>query len=102
MTTRPVSTTGEMATVTGERTLKERGNLFEIASQQAQMEKGAKAINLDPAVEAILSQPKNEIICNFPVRMDNGELKLISFLVSTALYISTGMETRDRRRCPFQ
>ena len=29
-----------------------------------------------PAVRDILSQPKNELIVNFPVRMDNGEYKL--------------------------
>ena len=35
-----------------------------------------ESINLDPSVKTILSQPKNEIIVNFPVRMDNGEYKL--------------------------
>jgi glutamate dehydrogenase (NAD(P)+) len=54
--------------------LAQRGNLYQIATQQ--MEKGARAINLDPAVRAILSQPKNEIIINFPVRMDSGELRM--------------------------
>ena len=29
-----------------------------------------------PAVREILSQPKNELIVNFPVRMDNGEYQL--------------------------
>src|SRR5262245_16674924 len=48
-----------------------RGNLYTVAT--AQLEKGAKACNLDPSVRAILSQPKNELIINFPVRMDNGE-----------------------------
>ncbi len=33
-------------------------------------------IKLDPAIRIILSQPKNEIIVNFPVLMDNGEYKL--------------------------
>lgn len=33
-------------------------------------------MKLDPAVRLILSQPKNELIINFPVRMDNGEYKL--------------------------
>ena len=54
--------------------LAQRGNLHVIAQQQ--MEKGAKAINLDPAVHQILSQPKNELIVNFPCRMDNGETRL--------------------------
>ena len=39
-------------------------------------EEVADKINLDPKVRTILSQPKNEIIVNFPVQMDNGEYKL--------------------------
>ncbi|MCM8542121.1 MAG: Glu/Leu/Phe/Val dehydrogenase [Lentisphaeraceae bacterium] len=35
-----------------------------------------RAIKLDPSVKTILSQPKNEIIVNFPVKLDNGEYKL--------------------------
>ncbi len=31
---------------------------------------------IEPFVQTILSQPKNEIIVNFPVRMDDGEVKL--------------------------
>ena len=31
---------------------------------------------ISPAVREILSQPKNEIIVNFPVRMDSGEYKM--------------------------
>ena len=54
--------------------LTERGNLYTVASTQ--FEKGARALNMDPAVKAILSQPKNELIINFPVRMDDGEFKL--------------------------
>jgi glutamate dehydrogenase (NAD(P)+) len=52
------------------RTLKERGNLFEIATSQ--WEDAARAVNLDPDVGAILAQPKNEIIINFPVRLEDG------------------------------
>jgi glutamate dehydrogenase/leucine dehydrogenase len=51
-----------------------RGNLYSIALQQ--FEKGCRAINIDPAVQAILSQPKNELIINFPVRMDDGEMRI--------------------------
>jgi glutamate dehydrogenase (NAD(P)+) len=51
-------------------TLKDRGNLFEIASQQ--VEKAYRAIDIDPDVHAILAQPKNEVIINFPVRMNDG------------------------------
>jgi glutamate dehydrogenase (NAD(P)+) len=54
--------------------LAERGNLYQIALQQ--FEKGAQAMGLKPAVREILSQPKNEIITNFPVRLDSGEYKI--------------------------
>ena len=43
---------------------------------QGYLKRAARVVNLDPTVEAILSQPKNEIICHFPVRMDNGEVKV--------------------------
>ncbi len=36
----------------------------------------ARVVNCPEHVEAILSQPKNEIIVNFPVLMDNGKYKL--------------------------
>ena len=35
-----------------------------------------RAINLSQDVALILSQPKNELIVNFPVRMDNGDYRL--------------------------
>jgi len=43
---------------------------------QDYLDRAAKVINLEPYVKTILSQPKNEIIINFPVRMDNGEVRL--------------------------
>jgi glutamate dehydrogenase (NAD(P)+) len=57
-----------------QRSLKERGNLFEIASRQ--IEKAARAVDIDPQVWEILSQPKNEIIINFPVKMDDGRFQI--------------------------
>ncbi len=54
--------------------LKDRGNLFEIAGRQ--VEKAMKLVNLDDDVAQILAQPKNEIITNFPVRMDNGKFQI--------------------------
>ena len=54
--------------------LKDRGNLFEIATQQ--FHKAARAISIDSQVEEILAQPKNEIIVNFPVRMDDGKFHM--------------------------
>ncbi len=49
-------------------------SVFEVA--QHQLYRGAEVIQLDPSVRTILSQPKNELIVNFPVRMDNGEYRL--------------------------
>ena len=63
-----------MATVQGERSLRDRGNLFEIATQQWQ--KAEDAIKLDPAVSQILAQPKNELMINFPVRLDDGTFQI--------------------------
>src|SRR6516162_8827359 len=54
--------------------LAEKPNLYEVARRQ--MEKASKAIGLDPDVQVILSQPKNELIINFPVRMDDGKYLL--------------------------
>jgi glutamate dehydrogenase (NAD(P)+) len=51
-----------------------KGNLYTVA--QAQLDKAARAMNLAPDVYTILSQPKNEIIINFPVRMDDGRYLL--------------------------
>jgi glutamate dehydrogenase/leucine dehydrogenase len=43
---------------------------------QEQLDRAAKIAGLAPEVRAILSQPKNELITNFPVRMDDGEYKM--------------------------
>lgn len=43
---------------------------------QGYLKRAAQVINMDPTIEAILAQPKNEIIVHFPVRMDNGEIKI--------------------------
>src|SRR6478672_384623 len=52
----------------------QQGNLYTIV--QLQLEKAAKAMNLSRDTALILSQPKNELIINFPVRMDDGSFKL--------------------------
>jgi glutamate dehydrogenase (NAD(P)+) len=52
----------------------QQGNLYNIV--QGQLERAAKAINMSKEVALILSQPKNELIVNFPVRMDDGQFKL--------------------------
>ena len=54
--------------------LKDRGNLFEVATRQ--IEKAMNLIKIDPDVAQILAQPKNELIVNFPVRMDNGRFTI--------------------------
>ena len=41
-----------------------------------QIERAFDALKVLPHVRTILSQPKNEIIVNFPVRTDSGEFKL--------------------------
>ncbi len=43
---------------------------------QDYLEKAAQVAEIEPYVRTILSQPKNEIIVNFPVRMENGEVRL--------------------------
>jgi glutamate dehydrogenase (NAD(P)+) len=52
----------------------QKPNPYKIA--QDQLEGAAKICGLPVAIASILSQPKNEIIVNFPVRMDNGEYRL--------------------------
>ena len=51
----------------------QKPNPYKIA--QDQLETAAKICGLPGPVVSILSQPKNEIIVNFPVRMDNGDFK---------------------------
>jgi glutamate dehydrogenase/leucine dehydrogenase len=43
---------------------------------QGYLDEAADAIDLEPYIRTILSQPKNEIISNFPVRMDDGSVRL--------------------------
>jgi len=45
---------------------------------QNYLEQAAKVVDLPPHVAAILSQPKNEIIVHFPVRMDDNTVKLFT------------------------
>ena len=52
----------------------QKPNPYKIA--QDQMLRAAEICSLPAAVTSILSQPKNELIVNFPVRMDNGEYRL--------------------------
>jgi glutamate dehydrogenase (NAD(P)+) len=43
---------------------------------QAYLEEAAKVAEIPEYIATILSQPKNEIIVNFPVKMDSGEIRL--------------------------
>jgi len=43
---------------------------------QKHLEIAAKVVELPQHVADILSQPKNELIVNFPVRMDDGTMRL--------------------------
>jgi len=43
---------------------------------QQQLESAARLVNLPDHVRAILAQPKNELIVNFPVRMDDGTTRV--------------------------
>ncbi|MBL8603824.1 MAG: Glu/Leu/Phe/Val dehydrogenase [Myxococcales bacterium] len=52
----------------------ERYEFFKVI--QDYLTRAAKVLKLDASVELMLSQPKNELIVHFPVRMDNGEVKL--------------------------
>jgi glutamate dehydrogenase (NAD(P)+) len=61
-------------TEVGVTSLKDRGNLFEIATRQ--IYKAMKLVNIDPDVAEILAQPKNELIVNFPVRMESGKFQV--------------------------
>ena len=63
-----------MATAKIGKRVPAKGNLYTVV--QGQLDKAAKAINLSREVSLILSQPKNEIIVNFPVRMDDGTYRL--------------------------
>ena len=49
-------------------------NLYLMAVEQ--WEAAADAIGLEPWIHTILSQPKNELMIHFPVRMDNGHYRL--------------------------
>ena len=43
-----------------------------------QFNHAAEVMNLDPDVKEILSKPMNEIIVNFPVKMDDGRIEMFT------------------------
>src|SRR6202790_5495535 len=44
----------------------------------AQLEEAADLLGLSQAMRVILSKPKRELIVNFPVRMDNGDVEMFT------------------------
>jgi glutamate dehydrogenase (NAD(P)+) len=74
MSNPPTATPAPAKTETKELSKQAQGNLYTIVQQQ--LEKASKAINLSKEIALILSQPKNELIINFPVRMDDGSYRL--------------------------
>jgi glutamate dehydrogenase (NAD(P)+) len=53
---------------------KDPDSLFAMAVEN--VNKACDVLNAPPYVKAILGQPKNELIVNFPVKLDNGTYKL--------------------------
>ena len=51
-----------------------RVNLFDVVT--AQLNRGFEAIKLEQDIATIVSQPKNELIIHFPVRLKTGEVRL--------------------------
>jgi glutamate dehydrogenase (NAD(P)+) len=49
---------------------------FEVA--QRQFDEAAEAMGLDPAMREVLRVPQRELIVNFPVRMDNGTVRVFT------------------------
>ena len=57
-----------------EDTLKPVDNLFILAEEQ--LKSAFKVVALDASLKTILSQPKNELIIHFPVKMTSGKVEL--------------------------
>ena len=51
-------------------------SLYQVA--QSQYRKAADLMHLDESVRTIIEQPKNEVIVNFPVKMDDGDYRLFT------------------------
>jgi glutamate dehydrogenase/leucine dehydrogenase len=57
-----------------EKPAAEKYEFFKVV--QGYLDQAAKVIDLPEYISTILSQPKNEIIVNFPVKMDDGSIRL--------------------------
>ena len=52
------------------------GSLYQ--NVQMQFQKAASLMSLDPNIQAILTQPSNEIVVHFPVKMDDGRIEVFT------------------------
>ena len=55
---------------------KETLNPFEIA--RAQIDRAGQKLNLDPGMLEVLKSPRRELTVHFPVKMDNGRVKVFT------------------------
>ena len=55
---------------------KESLNPFEVAKEQ--IDRAGKRLNLDPGLLNLLKHPKRELHVNFPVKMDDGSVKVFT------------------------
>src|SRR4051794_35949147 len=53
-----------------------KSNPFQVAQEQIHI--AAQKINLDPGIEAILREPERELHVHFPVRMDDGTIRVFT------------------------
>ena len=51
-------------------------NFFEVVVKQ--LHEAMDAVGTDPGVRLVLSEPRNEVIVNFPARMDDGSFRLFT------------------------
>jgi glutamate dehydrogenase (NAD(P)+) len=66
----------EISIVDMPKTLEKRPNLYENVKRQ--FDRAADMMGLDPNVRKILSMTTNEIVVNFPVKMDNGAVRMFT------------------------
>ena len=55
--------------------MEEKQNLYKLA--QEQLNNALEISNINKDIKTILQEPKNEIIINFPIRRDNGDIQLL-------------------------
>src|ERR1700722_13579039 len=68
------SPSGSLAPTTNGTSVKPKYEFFKVV--QGYLDEASKLIDIPGYITTILSQPKNEIIVNFPVKMDDGTIRL--------------------------